>query len=348
MEYHIRYDAAQKALVLLDQRLLPMREEFFVCRKSEDIVTALAVMVVRGAPAIGVVAAWGCVLAALELEKEADWRPALESSLERIASARPTAVNLRWAVERMRRLWTPEVSLTRLAEIWRAEADAMQRQDIAANRAMGAFGAPLVPQGACIMTHCNAGALATAGYGTALGVIRAAWERDKKITVIANETRPFLQGARLTAYELAREGIPVRVACDNACALLMQRGLVNCVVLGADRIAANGDTANKIGTYGVALLAHEHDIPFYVAAPCSTIDPNTPDGTAIPIEEREAHEVTHAGGAQIIPDGVPVYNFAFDVTPARLISAIVTDRGVLRAPYDESIKKLYNFNNKVS
>ena len=341
MEYHIRYDVAQEALVLLDQRLLPAHEEFFVCRGTEDIVTALASMVVRGAPAIGVTAAWGCVLAVLEVAREADWRSALEGRLERLASARPTAVNLRWAVERMRRLWTPDLSATRLAAAWRAEAAAMQQQDIAVNRALGALGAQLVPRGARIMTHCNAGALATAGYGTALGVIRAAWERDTSISVIANETRPFLQGARLTAYELAREGIPVRVACDNACALLMRRGLVDCVVLGADRIAANGDTANKIGTYGVALLAHAHGIPFYVAAPLSTIDPHTPDGAAIPIEEREAREVTHLGDAPITPDGVPVYNFAFDVTPARLISAIVTDQGILRAPYDEAIAALF-------
>ena len=341
MEYHIRYDVAQEALLLLDQRLLPARETFFVCRKTEDIVVALSAMVVRGAPAIGVTAAWGCVLAALELDRETDWRPVLERLIERIASARPTAINLRWAVERMRSVWASDLSLGRLVAAWRAEAAALQEEDIAANRALGTFGARLIPPGARIMTHCNAGALATAGYGTALGVIRAAWERDKGITVIANETRPFLQGARLTAYELAKEGIPVRVVCDNACALLMQRGLVNCVLLGADRVAANGDTANKIGTYGVALLAHAHGVPFYVAAPCSTIDPNTPDGAAIPIEEREAREVTHVGNAQIIPDGVPVYNFAFDVTPARLITAIITEKGVLRAPYHETIKALF-------
>jgi methylthioribose-1-phosphate isomerase len=222
----------------------------------------------------------------------------------------------------------------------------MQREDIANNRAMGTFGAQLIPHGARIMTHCNAGTLATAGYGTALGVIRAVWERDKSITVIANETRPFLQGGRLTAYELAKEGIPVRVVCDNACALLMQRGLVNCVLLGADRIAANGDTANKIGTYGVALLAHAHGVPFYVAAPCSTIDPNTPDGAAIPIEERETREVPHVGDSQIAPDGVPVYNFAFDVTPAGLITAIITEKGVLRAPYDEAICNLFARNRQ--
>jgi len=339
MEYHIRYDPAQEALCLLDQRFLPLREEFFVCRSTEDIVTALRTMVVRGAPAIGVSAAWGCVLAALECTQEETWPSALNSALERIATARPTAVNLRWAVERMRSLWTPELSRTQLVEVWRALAKAVQQEDIANNRALGAHGAKLIPQGACIMTHCNAGALATAGYGSALGVIRAAWERDASISVIANETRPFLQGARLTAYELAKDGIAVRVACDNACALLMQRGLVSCVVLGADRIAANGDTANKIGTYGVALLAQAHGIPFYVAAPCSTIDLSCPDGTAIPLEEREAREVTHAGGAQIVPDGVPVYNFAFDVTPARLITAIITETGVLRPPYTDALKE---------
>jgi methylthioribose-1-phosphate isomerase len=344
MEYHIRFDFERNALMLLDQRLLPAREEFFACRATEDIVAALVTMVVRGAPAIGVTAAWGCVLAALEVEGEAHWRTALEKLLERIASSRPTAVNLRWAVERMRRLWTPELTLERLAAVWRKEAADMQQQDIADNRAMGAFGARLVPQGACIMTHCNAGALATAGYGTALGVIRAAWEGDRSIRVIANETRPFLQGARLTAYELAREGIPVRVACDNACALLMGRGLVDCVVVGADRIAANGDTANKIGTYGVALLAHEHGLPFYVAAPRSTFDPHTPDGSAIPIEEREPSEVTHMGNAQITPAGVPVYNFAFDVTPARLISAFITEKGIVRPPYAESVARLFQQN----
>jgi len=341
MEYHIRYDNAQEALVLLDQRFLPTREKFVVCRSAEDIVTALVTMVVRGAPAIGVTAAWGCVLAARELEGKDDWHNVLERLLERIASARPTAVNLRQAIEQMRRLWTPDLSLRRLVEVWRAQAAAMQAHDIAGNRAMGAFGAHLVPRGARIMTHCNAGALATAGYGTALGVVRAAWDRDKSITVIANETRPFLQGARLTAYELAKEGIPVRIACDNACAFLMQRGDVDCVVLGADRIAANGDTANKIGTYGVALLAHAHGIPFYVAAPRSTIDVHTPDGSAIPIEERAPREVTHVGKARIAPGGVPVYNFAFDVTPASFITAIITDAGVLRAPYAEAIRALF-------
>jgi methylthioribose-1-phosphate isomerase len=339
MQDHIRYDAAQEALVLLDQRLLPLREEFFLCRTSGDVVTALTAMAVRGAPAIGVAAAWGCVLAALETGQADD--AVLEELLERLASARPTAVNLRRAVEDMRRLWTPDMPRARLAAVWREEAAAIQRRDIAANRAIGEFGAPLVPQGARIMTHCNAGSLATAGYGTALGVIRAAWERDRGITVIANETRPLLQGARLTAWELAGEGIPVRIACDNACAWLMRQGLVNCVILGADRIAANGDTANKIGTYGIALLAREHGIPFYVAAPLSTIDPQAPDADAIPVEERDAHEVTRMGDAQIAPDGVPAYNFAFDATPARLITAIITEKGVIRAPYDEAISRLF-------
>lgn len=344
MEQHIRYDAGQEALLLLDQRLLPDREEYFVCRTCGDIVTALRQMVVRGAPAIGVVAAWGCLLAALELAgKTKDASKCyeyLEASLEEIAAARPTAVNLRWAVDRMRALWVPGLEFEELIRAWKDEAAAMQREDIAANRALGRFGAELIPPGAHIMTHCNAGALATAGYGTALGIVRAAWERDKNIAVIANETRPFLQGARLTAWELARDGIPVRVACDNACALLMRRGLVDCVVVGADRIAANGDTANKIGTCGVAVLAREYGIPFYVAAPCSTIDPHMPNGEGIPVEERDPDEVTHMGGRRITPADVPVFNFAFDVTPAELISAIVTERGILRAPFAKAVTAL--------
>ncbi len=343
---HIIYDEGQEALLLLDQRLLPGREEVFPCRNSGDVVTALKEMVVRGAPAIGVAAAWGCVLAALETaEAEAggelfDRHARLEGLVERIASARPTAVNLRGAVDRLRALRTPEMPLAALIRLWKKEAAALQREDIEANKAMGAVGAALLPPGARVMTHCNAGALATAGWGTALGVIRSAWEKDKNLSVIANETRPFLQGARLTAWELARDGIPVRVACDNACALLMARGMVDCVVVGADRIAVNGDTANKIGTYGVALLAREHGVPFYAAAPCSTIDIRTPEGSSIPIEERDPREVTHVGDCRITPEGVEVFNFAFDVTPARLIDAIITERGVLRPPYDTAIKAL--------
>lgn len=239
----------------------------------------------------------------------------------------------------MRGLWKKAApgTVAELLPLWEAEALRMQAEDIAVNRQMGLHGAELISQGDSIMTHCNAGALATAGYGTALGVIYAAHEQGKKITVIANETRPFLQGARLTAYELQAEGVPVTVACDNACALLMRRGMVQKVVVGADRIAANGDAANKIGTYGVALLAKAHNIPFYVAAPLSTVDRKTPTGEGIPIEERPASEVTGIGNRPVTPEGVPVYNFAFDVTPAELIDGIITERGVLRPPYAQSI-----------
>lgn len=269
MEHHIRFDHHSEELYLLDQRLLPGKEEFFICRDSSDVCYAIREMIVRGAPAIGVTAAWGCVLAAKELQDRRrpgknNWPESLDLLLDRLADARPTAVNLRWAVERMRTLWKTGApgSLINVLTMWRAEAAGLQSADIAINNRIGQFGAELIASGDTIMTHCNAGALATAGYGTALGVIYAAFAQDKDIRVIANETRPCLQGARLTAYELRVSGVPVTVACDNACALLMQRGLVQKVVVGADRIAANGDTANKIGTYGVALLAREHGIPF--------------------------------------------------------------------------------------
>ena len=344
MEHHIRFSREDCALILLDQRLLPARETYFSCADSKDVIYALKEMVVRGAPAIGVTAAWGCVLAAHELsrqglDKAGTWETDLDGLLTALALARPTAVNLDWAVKRMRGLWkdaAPE-SVSRLLEIWTAEAARMQAEDIAINRRMGAHGAELIGHGDTVMTHCNAGALATAGYGTALGVIYAAHERGKNIRVIANETRPFLQGARLTAYELNVRGVPVTIACDNACALLMKRGLVQKVVVGADRIAANGDAANKIGTYGVALLAKAHDVPFYIAAPLSTIDRSCPDGDGIPIEERPDREVTHIFDAAITPEGVPVYNFAFDVTPAELIAGIITEQGVLAPPYAQSI-----------
>ena len=348
METHIRFDHDNFTLILLDQRLLPGVEEDFVCHTVKDVIFALQVMVVRGAPAIGVCAAWGCVLAAGEIKAKGldtpkQWGPPLEALLDDLTAARPTAVNLAWAVNRMRSLWkhsSPE-SPDNLLAMWKAEAARMQAEDIAANRRMGHYGAELLQSGDTVLTHCNAGALATAGFGTALGVIYAAVEQGKNIKVIADETRPFLQGARLTAYELHREGVPVTVACDNACALLMKKGLVQKVVVGADRIAANGDAANKIGTYGVALLAKAHGIPFYVAAPLSTIDCNCPCGDAIPIEERTPLEVTTVGCLQLTPEGVPVYNFAFDVTPAELIAGIVTDRGILTAPYSASIAKAF-------
>ncbi|MBF0480590.1 MAG: S-methyl-5-thioribose-1-phosphate isomerase [Desulfovibrionaceae bacterium] len=344
MTDHIQLATDGKSLLLLDQRILPGREEYFACTDTETTIYALQTMVVRGAPAIGVTAAYGCWLAAREVAQHAadtaQWKNKLTALLDRLEAARPTAVNLRWAVRLMRGAWNAQMDLAALTDTWLAMAKEIHSQDIAINKAMGAYGAACIDDGDTVMTHCNAGALATAGYGTALGVIRAAFEQGKKIKVIANETRPFLQGARLTAYELAREGIPVTVACDNATALLMKRGLVQKVVVGADRIAANGDAANKIGTFGVALLAKHFGVPFYVAAPSSTFDLNTATGEGIPIEERTPLEVTHVGTTQITPTGVPVYNFAFDVTPAQLIAGIVTEKGVLRAPYVENIAKI--------
>ncbi len=343
MKPHIRFDTGEMALHLLDQRLLPTECSDFVCHSMDDVIRALKDMVVRGAPAIGVTAAWGCVLAADKTARETagDWRAVLDDMLVRLAAARPTAVNLRWAVERMRGVWEAAApdDCEALTGLFLREADAMQKEDVEICRAIGHHGATLLYDGDTVLTHCNAGALATAGYGTALGVIRGAVDAGKRIAVIADETRPFLQGARLTAWELAQDNIPVTVACDNACALLMQKGLVDCVVVGADRIASNGDTANKIGTHGVAILARHFDIPFYVAAPISTIDTRIADGTAIPIEKRPDEEVRTVGGRDLVPEDVPVYNFAFDVTPAQLISGIVTEKGVLREPYDASIAR---------
>ena len=344
MDTHIRYDAVAKHLLLLDQKALPLVEQTVVCKTVDAVATCIGDLTVRGAPAIGVAAAWGSLLAAEEaasLPLSADWRAFVEAALVRLENARPTAVNLAWAVARMRRVMDAvvPVTATALADVWRREAEAVQAEDIAANKAMGLHGAELFNDGDTVLTHCNAGALATAGFGTALGVIRAAIAQGKKISVIADETRPVLQGARLTAYELVKDGIPVTVACDNAVGLLMRKGLVDRVIVGADRIAANGDTGNKIGTYSVAVLAKEHGIPFYVAAPFSTIDPETPDGDAIPIEERDSDEVANLGGTRIMPEGVAAYNFAFDVTPARLITAIITERGVLYPPYPASITR---------
>ncbi len=342
---HIYFDVEKCELHLLDQRFLPEREEYFICRSVNDIIEALQTMVVRGAPAIGVTAAWGCVLALLDADGS-NWMPHLETALEHLANARPTAINLRWAVTRMRACLQQltnkgDVDHDALLSAFLAEAATIQREDVEICRAIGRHGGALLHDGDTVLTHCNAGALATAGYGTALGVVRGAVDAGKHIYVIADETRPFLQGARLTAWELQKDNIPVTVACDNACALLMGKGLVQCVVVGADRIAANGDTANKIGTCGVALLAHHFNLPFYVAAPLSTIDLSTSEGSSIPIEQRPEREVTHVGQVRICPEGVPVYNFAFDVTPADYISGIVTEMGVLRPPYTTSIRTAF-------
>jgi len=325
------------ALVLLDQTRLPVEEVERSCRTWPEVADAIRTLVVRGAPAIGVAAAFGVVLASRASgARDADGLVAdLEEAIKGLGATRPTAVNLFWALERMRRValehrtLEPEALGRRLL----AEAQAILDEDVAGNRAIGAHGAGLVPAEARILTHCNAGALATAGYGTAVGVIRAAHERGRVALVWVDETRPVMQGSRLTAWELVREGIPHRLIADVAAASVMQRGLVDLVITGADRIAANGDTANKIGTYGLAVLARHHGIPFYVAAPSSTIDPGMADGGAIVIEEREAAEVRGVGGRQTAPAESPVHNPAFDVTPAALITAIVTERGVFRAPF---------------
>jgi methylthioribose-1-phosphate isomerase len=330
----------------IDQTKLPLEESYVLATTYEQVADVIVTMVVRGAPAIGVSAAYGVALGALRSNatNARELAPEFEKICARLAGTRPTAVNLFWAIDRMKHLFEREVaagsSLARIKEKLLAEAHAMYEEDIAACKAMGAFGGELLPKQGGVLTHCNAGALATCGYGTALGVIRSAVEQGKKIHVFADETRPFLQGARLTAWELMADGISTTVICDNMSASLMRAGRIQAVVVGADRIAANGDFANKIGTYNVAILAKEHGIPFYVAAPWSTIDTATPTGDAIPIEERSAKEVTHHGGKQLTPHGVGICNPAFDVTPAKYVTAIITERGVLRAPYTESLRQM--------
>ncbi|MEK7385887.1 MAG: S-methyl-5-thioribose-1-phosphate isomerase [candidate division NC10 bacterium] len=328
---------AHDRLMLLDQRLLPTQETERAYRHWEDVAEAIRTLVVRGAPAIGVAAAFGVALAARESRAttfDGLWAD-LETASKGLAATRPTAVNLFWALERMKRVAfaVRELPLDQVRARLLAEAQAIRDADIAANQAMGAHGAALVPANARILTHCNAGALATAGYGTALGVIRAAHAQGKVAWVWVDETRPVMQGSRLTAWELVREGIPHRLIADVVAASLMARGEVDLVVTGADRIAANGDTANKIGTYSLAVLAQHHRVPFYVAAPFSTIDPALASGEHIPIEERDAAEVRRVGAEQTAPAESPVFNPAFDVTPARLIDAIITERGVFRSPY---------------
>jgi methylthioribose-1-phosphate isomerase len=325
-------------VLLLDQRRLPGEEVYLECRTWEEVAEAIRSLAVRGAPAIGVTAAFGVALAGLvsPATRFDDVLADLEVAIKGLAATRPTAVNLFWALNRMRQvaLEHAERAPRELPARLVAEAEAILEEDVAANRRLGAHGAALVPEGARVLTHCNAGGLATAGYGTALGVVRGAVEAGRRPFVWVDETRPVLQGARLTAWELAKEGIPHTVIADVAAASLMARGEIDLVVVGADRIAANGDTANKIGTYGLAVLAQAHRLPFYVAAPFSTIDPALPDGRAIPIEERDALEVQEVAGRRIVPAGSPARNPAFDVTPAALITAIITERGVFRPPYD--------------
>jgi methylthioribose-1-phosphate isomerase len=324
-------------LVLLDQRQLPGEEVYLECHRWPEVADAIRTLAVRGAPAIGVAAAFGVALAGLASPaRDPDALLGdIETAIAGLAATRPTAVNLFWALERMGRhaREARNLPLDRLRASLVQEAEAILEEDVAANRRLGTLGAKLVPARARILTHCNAGGLATAGYGTALGIVRGAVEAGREPFVWVNETRPVLQGARLTAWELVREGIPHAVIADVAAASTMARGEVDLVVVGADRIAANGDTANKIGTYGVAVLARHHGIPFYVAAPFSTIDPRVPDGSAIPIEERDPREVQELGGRRIVPAASPARNPAFDVTPAALITAIVTERGIFRHPY---------------
>ncbi|MGC2660441.1 MAG: S-methyl-5-thioribose-1-phosphate isomerase [Bryobacteraceae bacterium] len=330
-----------KGVVMIDQTRLPHETVFVTCRDYRQVADAIRNMVIRGAPAIGVAAAMGVALGALySTDLDAD----MPVICETLAQTRPTAVNLFWAIDRMRNLYTSirDRTLGEIRDRLVAEAILVRSEDIAINQAIGRHGAPLVPDGKTVLTHCNAGALATAGFGTALGVIRAAVQAGKKIDVFADETRPFLQGARLTAWELQRDGIETTLITDNMAGHFLHSGRIGCVVVGADRIAANGDVANKIGTYSVAVLAKENGVPFYVAAPISTLDLTLQSGAQIPIEERNAREVTHVQNVHVAPEGVRVANPAFDVTPNRYVTAIITERGVARAPFTDSLRQLAN------
>ena len=330
------------ALALLDQTKLPVEEVWDDYTDYRAVAEAIRRLVVRGAPAIGISAAYAVCLAALEhQDRPGDFRPGLEAALETLAASRPTAVNLFWALDRMRGVleaqgWTPQAIPTLIRE-----AEAIHREDIAMNRKMGKHGASLVPKGARILTHCNAGAIATGGYGTALGVVRAAHAVGHVAMVYCDETRPLLQGARLTAWELVKDGIPATLITDGMAASLMAQGKIDLVFLGCDRMAANGDFANKIGTYSVAVLAQYHGIPFYTVLPSSTIDLTIPDGKHIVIEERSPEEVTHFAGVQTAPEGVGVYNPAFDVTPHQLLTGIVTEKGVIHPPFREKLEALF-------
>lgn len=334
----------ERGVRFLDQTKLPTEETYVNCTTYQQVADVIRNMVVRGAPAIGVSAAMGIALGVKNSKTEnvGDLKRDFDQICDVIGKTRPTAVNLFWAIRRMQEKFET-LRVRPVPQIKQAiieEAQRMHAEDIAINQAMGKHGAALMPASGGVLTHCNAGALATAGYGTALGVIRAAVEQGKKINIYADETRPFLQGARLTAWELVKDGIPTTVISDNMSGAIMRQGKIGAVIVGADRIAANGDVANKIGTYTVAVLAKEHGIPFYVAAPISTIDLETPDGSKIPIEQRNPAEVTTIAGKIMTPEGVQIENPAFDVTPAKYVTAIVTERGIARAPYDQSLKEL--------
>jgi len=331
-------------VVMIDQRKLPHKENLVVCATPAQVASAIRTMVIRGAPAIGVAAAMGLAMGARQIETESRsvFERRFQRLCEKMARARPTARNLFWAIQRMQDVVAanPRVSLTLLKKLLRQEADRLLAEDLRVNREIGRHGQAVVPDGATVLTHCNAGALATAGYGTALGVIRGAVEAGKKIRVLADETRPFLQGSRLTAWELKEDKIPVTLITDNMAGYLMSQGRVHLVVVGADRVAANGDVANKIGTYSVAVLARENRVPFYVAAPLSTVDLSVPTGKDIPIEERDGGEVTHAMGRRVAPRGVEALNLVFDVTPNRFITGIITEKGIARRPFRNSLRAL--------
>ena len=334
-------------LEMIDQRVLPAKFEYLAYQSAAETAEGIRSMVVRGAPAIGCAAAYGVALEALRLRQASPeaFLSGMRLAFDVLAASRPTAVNLFWALKRLRAKWESVSALAvgEIAEALLAEAHEVLAEDIRINRAMGAFGAELLADGARVLTHCNAGALATAGHGTALGVIRSAVEAGKRISVIADETRPFLQGARLTAWEMVQENIPVTLISDNMAGFMMSRGEVDAVIVGTDRVAANGDVANKIGTYMVAVLARRHNIPFYVACPLSTIDLELPDGAAIPIEERAAEEVTGFRDCQWAAKGVKVRNPSFDVTPAELVTALITEKGVVSAPDRARLARLFGF-----
>lgn len=333
-----------KGVVMIDQRLLPAEEVYNTYKTVEEVADAIVTMVIRGAPAIGVAAAMGIALGVKNLPNDSSLTPDFENICRIIHETRPTAKNLFWAISRMRKKFLEtngNRSFDQLKDSLISEAIAIHREDIDINRQIGAHGQAVLSSGDTVLTHCNAGALATAGYGTALGVIRGAVEAGKSIHVFADETRPFLQGARLTAWELAHDGIPCTLITDNMAGWFMKQGRINAVVVGADRIAPNGDAANKIGTYSVAVLARAHEIPFYVAAPLSTFDPDISTGQEIPIEQRDTREVSEINGRILAPEGIQIENPAFDVTPASLISGIITEYGVARAPYSKSISGFF-------
>jgi methylthioribose-1-phosphate isomerase len=333
----------EQGVVMIDQRLLPTEEVYNTYTTVEEVAEAIKSMVIRGAPAIGVAAAMGIALGMKNLDSEENLEEKFTDICRIIQETRPTARNLFWAIERMKETFErhKDRSQEEIQAVLKEEAIQIHREDIEINRQMGEHGQQLLAQQLNILTHCNAGALATAGYGTALGVIRAAVENGKNIQVFADETRPFLQGSRLTAWEMMKEKIPCTLITDNMSGYFMKSGQIQAVIVGADRIAANGDVANKIGTYSVAVLAKEHQIPFYVAAPLSTIDLGTPTGDQIPIEQRDIKEVTEMNGRKLVPPGISVANPAFDVTPNRLITSIITEKGVAKAPYQETISALF-------